>query len=286
MPTDPAKTFRLCLNTSTIRGQKLGIVEEVELAAAAGYQGIEPWIGELTDYQQAGGSLKDLGKRIADLGLKVESAIGFAQWIVDDDQRRAEGLEALKHDMDLVRQIGGTRIAAPPAGATEQSGMDLFVIAKRYRAALEVGQQMGIAPQLELWGFSKTLSRLGELVFVATEAAHPLACMLPDIYHIYKGGSDFAGLKILAGPAMHVFHVNDYPAQPPRDTIRDSDRVYPGDGIAPVTEILTQLYRNGYQGALSLELFNPTYYERPAKEVVETGIRKMREAVARIPAGQ
>jgi 2-keto-myo-inositol isomerase len=30
----------------------------------------------------------DLKKRISDCGLTVESAIGFAEWIVDDDARR------------------------------------------------------------------------------------------------------------------------------------------------------------------------------------------------------
>ena len=77
-----AEPFRYCLNTSTIRGQKLSIVEEVEIAAQAGYQAIEPWIGELDDYAKKGGSLPDLRKRIADAGLTVEDAIGFPTWIV------------------------------------------------------------------------------------------------------------------------------------------------------------------------------------------------------------
>src|SRR5262245_32294019 len=75
--------FGYCLNTSTIRGQKLPLVAEIEIAARAGYQGIEPWVSELDAYMQSGGSLADLSKRIADLGLSVESVIGFAEWIVD-----------------------------------------------------------------------------------------------------------------------------------------------------------------------------------------------------------
>src|SRR5579872_6353562 len=75
------KPFGLMLNTSTIRGQELGIVREVEIAAEAGYDAIEPWMGTLDLYVKNGGSLKDLGKKIRDLGLTVESAIGFAQWI-------------------------------------------------------------------------------------------------------------------------------------------------------------------------------------------------------------
>ena len=109
--------FGYCLNTGTIRGQKLGIIEELEVAAKAGYDGIEPWIDSIHKYKAAGGSLKDLKKRIEDMGISVESAIGFAQWITDDDARRAKGLEQFKRDMDVVGQIGGKRVAAPPAGA-------------------------------------------------------------------------------------------------------------------------------------------------------------------------
>src|SRR4051812_38451854 len=44
-PTErPQDPFTYSLNTSTIRGQNLSIVEEVDIAARAGYQAIEPWI--------------------------------------------------------------------------------------------------------------------------------------------------------------------------------------------------------------------------------------------------
>ncbi|MCS6863120.1 MAG: TIM barrel protein, partial [Abditibacteriales bacterium] len=128
-----SEPFRYCLNTSTIRGQKLSLVQEIEIAAQAGYHGIEPWMREIEDYVRAGGSLKDLAQRIKDLGLTVESAIGFPEWIVDDDARRAKGFEVARRAMDLVAQIGGTRIAAPAAGATDVANLDLHKAAERYR---------------------------------------------------------------------------------------------------------------------------------------------------------
>ncbi len=153
---------RYCLNTSTVRGQKLDLAALVDLAAKAGYDGIEPWMGEITAWRDAGGKLSDMKKRIADAGLAVESAIGFAEWIVDDPERRKAGLENAKSDMDLVAQLGGTRIAAPPAGATKEKMTDLAAIAERYAALCKVGEEVGVLPQLEVWGFSATLSRLGE----------------------------------------------------------------------------------------------------------------------------
>ncbi len=279
----PAKAsrevFLYGLNTSTIRGQKLSLVEEVEVAARAGYQAIEPWVSELEQHQKGGGSLKDLGKRIRDRGLRVESSIAFFAWIVDDAGRRKKALEEARRSMDLVRQIGGKRIAAPPMGATDQPGLNLLRAAERYRALLELGAALGVVPQVELWGFSKCLNRLGEAALVAIESGHPQACVLADVYHLYKGGSNFEGLRLLSPSALHVLHMNDYPATPPRGLITDAQRVFPGDGVAPLKTILRDLRRLGFAGVLSLELFNRDYWKQDAFTVAQTGLKKMKAAV-------
>jgi sugar phosphate isomerase/epimerase len=272
-------TFKYCLNTSTIRGQKLSLVEEIDIAAKAGYQAIEPWISEIEAHVEQGRTLADLKKRIDGNGLTVESAIGFAEWIVDDDARRAKGLERMRHDLELVQQIGGKRIAAPAAGATDVTNLDYMKAAERYRALLALGDHFNVVPQVEVWGFSKTLQRLGQATYVAIESGHPKACVLPDVYHLYKGGSDFEGLKLLNGAKIHVFHMNDYPADPPRDVIDDRDRVYPGDGVAPLTDILRTLQDIGFDGYLSIELFNPTYWRQDALGVARMAIKKV-QAVA------
>lgn len=290
---DDAAPFHFCLNTSTVRdnGKSRPIVQLIEIAAKAGYHAIEPWIAELDVYVKDGHSLKDLGKRIADAGLKVPSAIGFAEWIVEDETRRKKGLETAKRDMDWVQQIGGVKIAAPPLGATGGGSsrddpkasapvFDLVAAADRYRALLELGLSMGVTPEVEVWGFSKTLRRLGEAFLIASECGKLGGCVLPDVYHLYKGGSDFAGLKLLGGAAIGIFHVNDYPKKD-RGSINDADRVYPGDGVAPLTEIFQTLKAIGYKGYLSLELFNRDYWKQDGLTVAKTGLEKMKAAVAK-----
>lgn len=277
--------FGYCLNTSTLSGHKLRFTEVVDIAAKAGYEALEPWIRDLEGYVKEGGSLDDLRKRIADHGMTVESAIGFAAWIVDDPAKRKEALEQSKREMEMVRQIGGKRVAAPPVGATDRTDMDPLVIADRYRALLEVGRQVGVVPQLEVWGFSKTLNRLGIAAAVAIETGHPDACILADVYHLYKGGSGYGGLKLLAGDSMHVLHVNDYPADPPRETISDAQRVYPGDGTAPLDQIFRDLNEMGYRGYLSLELFNRDYWKQDAFQVAKTGLDKTKAAVRKALKG-
>src|SRR5947209_20185086 len=53
--------FGYCLNLSTIQGQKLPLVDQIAVAAKAGYQAIEPWVRDLDRYAKEGGSLKALG---------------------------------------------------------------------------------------------------------------------------------------------------------------------------------------------------------------------------------
>ncbi len=276
--TKPAAgTFRFALNTGTIRGYKLDLPAQIDLAIRAGYAGIEPWISDLAKVAESGGSLKDLGKRCADAGLTVISAIGFAGWAVNDDAARAAGLEQMRRDMGLVAQLGGTHIAASPAGVNKPDvALDRDRAAERYRAVLELGRNSGVIPQLEFWGASANLSRLDQCLYVAARAGHPDACVLADAFHMYKGGSDPASLRLLGRSAAYSFHMNDYPAQPPRETIKDADRIWPGDGIAPLRDILKTFIENRSEPWLSIELFNAEYWKRPAEETARTGLEKMK----------
>jgi len=274
-----AAPFIYCLNTSTISGQKLPLVAEMELAAKVGFSAVEPWIREIEAYVKGGGSLPDLRKRITDLGLSIEDCIGFARWIVDDDADRAKGLEQAKHDMDLAVQIGSKRIAAPPMGATDRTDINLSKVAERYRALLELGDKLGIVAMVELWGHSKTIGTLAEAAHVAIGSHHPKACILPDVYHLYKGGSDPTSLRLLSASAIQMIHFNDYPAEPARQTIKDEHRIFPGEGIAPIAQILKDLRAMGGRTVLSLELFNRQYWKLDAVVCARTGLEKMKAAV-------
>jgi len=275
----PELAFRYSLNTSTISGQKLPLVQEIEIAAKAGYDGIEPWIRELDAHVRGGGALKDLKKLIADKGLFVPSAIGFFDWVVDDEARRAKGLAEAARNMEMLAQLGCQHIAAPPCGA-DKAMIPVEKAAERYSALLELGVKNGVVPLLEVWGHAKTLGRLEEAAQIAAACGKPQACILLDVFHLYKGGSDFAGIRKLKGAMLPAFHMNDYPAAPTPAALDDSKRVYPGDGAAPLAQLFKDLRAIGFSGALSLELFNREYWKQDALAVAKTGLEKMKKAAA------
>jgi len=271
--------FRFSLNMGTLRGHELKLEKEIEVAAQAGYDAIEPWMNRLNRYVQEGGSLKALRQRLADLNLTVEDAIGFAGWGADDDAQRAQGLEQAKKDMDQLAQLGARRMAAPPVGVNQKTEPER--LAERYRKLLELGDQMGVVPVLEFWGRHPIIGKLSTALAIAAESGHAKACVLADVFHMYRGGSPFEGLRLLGPQALPVLHMNDYPAHPPVEKLNDSHRVFPGDGVAPLTEILRHIRSSGAAPVLSLEVFNPEYYKRDALEVARTGLQKMKDVLAK-----
>lgn len=270
------KNFRYCLNTATIRGHKLGLMKELEVVSKAGFTGVELWMDTLQTYLDSGGTLAAVRRRLGDLGLTAENAIGFAEWIVDDDDRRAKGIEQLKKEMNILAEIGCKRTAAPPAGAVDKPGLDLKKAAERYRAILEISDQTGVVPHLELWGFSANLNKLSEVMYVALESGHPKAKVLLDNYHLYKGGSSIDLLKMVSPEAMELFHVNDY-TQIDRASITDADRVLPGDGISPLRKVLQTLKHPTKPLILSVEIFNKKYYEMDPLQAAKLALQKTRK---------
>ncbi len=268
--------FKYSLNMSTIRGQKLGFIKELEVAAKVGFTSVEIWIDTFQTYLQNGGTTTEAKKIIDGLGIKVENAIGFAKWIVDDDATRNAGLNQLQREMELLAKIGCYRVAAPPSGATGLPRIDLNVITDRYRAILQMGEQSGVIPMVEMWGSSQNLKKISQVLYVATESEHKNALVLLDAFHIYKGGSSIDSLPFVGKTAIKVFHINDYPAGIPPARISEPDRVYPGDGIAPLKQILRAIKNPENPVVISLEVFNQTYYAQDALLVAKTGLAKMK----------
>jgi 2-keto-myo-inositol isomerase len=209
--TLPKGSFRFCLNTSTISGQNPGLHHAVEIAVKAGYDGMELWINEIKDYLKQGNSIQSLAKFISAKGVVVENAISFTQWMVDDDDKRKAALAELEEEMKMMAALGCRRIAAPPAGVDKDKPIDFQKAAARYHEILALGRKYKVMPQLEFWGASGTLYNFSQALAIAAAANDRDARILPDIFHLFRGGSGFDGLQLVNGKVIEVIHINDYP---------------------------------------------------------------------------
>lgn len=273
--------FRISLNVSTISGYKLPVSEQIDLCKEAGFGGIELWTRDVELFISQGGTYQDVERRLRNSGLSLENMIGFSSWFADDPRKREDGLLQMRHDMEMTAALGGKFIAAPAQGVSLFDRARSPEYAERYRAILEIGDETGVTPILELWG-AGVLSLLSDTMAIALATGHSKASLLLDFYHLYRGGNSFDSLRLVNGKTLPVFHINDYPEVPARTELKDSDRVFPGDGVCPFKSILPLLYDIGFQGSLSVELFNQNYWETmDVKDVLRKSFEKTTQVIDR-----
>ncbi|MDX2190239.1 MAG: sugar phosphate isomerase/epimerase family protein [Bacteroidota bacterium] len=268
----------ICLDTATIKPAD-GLLKKVEIAAAAGYDAIEPWDWELEEYEKKNGkgSLKELAKIIQSKGLFVPSMIGLWGCLQPTKELFEKNLPATRNRMRMAAEIGCAHVQAIPneIGAN----FDAVFAAKCYRQLLEIGiNEFGIIPSLVFVKYFP-LKTMGQAAQVALDADHPKAKIIPDVFHMYISEGNFEGLKLLNGSIHAIFQFNDAPKNMKREDMGDKDRVFPGDGILPLTTILKDLKASGFKGCVSLELYNEEYYKQDLLQVAKTGLQKTLEVI-------
>jgi 2-keto-myo-inositol isomerase len=90
-----------------------------------------------------------------------------------------------------------------------------------------------------------------------------------DTFFVHQGGTRLADLA--AVPIDRILNVQlaDAKPGPPEKLNMLEDRLFPGEGVARVQDVVSLLYRRGYTGWWTVELFNPDYRRIPAQEVAD-----------------
>lgn len=263
--------FIPCLNTSTIRPVPLS--EKIRLAAAAGFEAIEPWNDDVDAYLKAGGTLESLREELKAAGISVVSMIAVMGWIgCDDAVRDAQRREAIRR-MEQAAALGSPFIvASPPSGR-----VDLDRAARDYRELLEIGRRVGVRPAMEFLGFVEHVKDIATAWEIVQRAGDPDGTVVLDFFHMVRGqSSTIDELRRLPAQKIAIVHLDDVPYRKPFSELTDGDRVYPGDGDIPLDAMIAALRQTGYHGPLSLELFNQEYWSQDPEQVVRTGFEKSR----------
>lgn len=270
----------ISLDTATIRPAET-VADKIRIAAEAGYDGVEPWEGELNAYEENGGNLRDLRRMIEDLGLRVPNVVALWNAIPPTREEWEAVQEAHRRRLRQASEVGATYIQTVLTPARQWNEYDLYWAADRYRDLIELGiNDYNVVPALNFLQFLPHIQKIGQAAAIALNADHPEAKIIPDTFHLYVGGSGWNGLKHFQGHFFAVFQINDVPDQPPREELEDRHRIYPGDGIFPLTEILKDLDAIGYTDFISLQLFNREYWEQDLLEVARTGLEKTLATIA------
>lgn len=255
-------------------GLQLSTRETIELAAAAGFGGVDFLMREVRAEQV---DVDELRVRLEDLGLRAGAWSLPVDWRGDAD-RFAADLEQLPRYAEAAAALGATQTGTWVMPETlTVSGTERHSLATQIAATVELHIQRlgaiariladhGVRLGLEVIGvesfrsgrgvpFVTRLSELDRQLGTLWEASTNLGILL-DGFHLYAAGE---AIEVGFGWGVERIvwvHVADLPASSPRDrhAIQDHDRGLPGEnGAIDTAQLLKRLAESGYSGPVTAE---------------------------------
>ena len=117
------------------------------------------------------------------------------------------------------------------------------------------------------------INTYGQAYDIVKAVDSPNFGIILDFFHFYAMGSKIEDLRASDADKIFMVHIDDVEDYP-LGQATDADRVWPGDGVIYLDEIMQALLAIGYDGVYSLELFRPAYWEMPAEDVIRIGKEK------------
>lgn len=256
--------MRLALNGATIMHSPLA--GDLEIAAQSGFSALEVWAPKLEAYL-CDRTLEELAGRMLALGIQPWCINSIEDITPRDALGRARVIDKLERTAAIARAIGAPSIVVVPGRASAGVGRAAAVsdAVEVLRMMSDVAGEVGLAFEF-LGKPGCSVPTLDMAIEIVTEVDRPNVGMVIDTFHFYAGGSRIADLARVPLDRLFVVHLNGC-EDLPRAELTDAHRLFPGEGVIPIGEILGALKARGFDGTMSIEIFRPEYWEREPLEV-------------------
>jgi sugar phosphate isomerase/epimerase len=225
---------------------------EQDLAAyrAAGAGGIGLWEFKLGDDSAARSLLRESGLAATHCVPAVPSILPLPLMPEGpaEPEGRVEALCASVRRLAAFEPVCVLFLTGP--------GDDRAAVAEGIRAIADEGARSGVRVALEpiqpeFADYWTVVSSLAETAALLDEAERPDVAIMFDTWHLWNTEGVPGEIGLYADRIAGV-HVADW-RDPTRNT---NDRAFPGEGVAPLGEILGALERAGYEGWYDVEIFS------------------------------
>ena len=102
-----------------------------------------------------------------------------------------------------------------------------------------------------------------------------------DIALCAQAGFSAVELSALRGDRLFMVHVSDCPARAPF-TAQRAESYWPGEGDAPLEELLRSVRATGYDGPCSVEVMDPNVLALPAGDAIRRAAETLKPLIARV----
>ena len=247
--------------------------EKLGAIAAAKFDAVEIFENDLLSFA---GTPADVRRMLRELNLGIVTLQPFRDFEGMPEPQRARGFARAERKFDLMQELGCdllmicSNCSADSIGGIDRAAADLRALAERAHA-----RGMRIAYEALAWG--RHINDYRDAWEVVRRADHPAAGLVLDTFHILVRKTDLNAIRAIPRDKIFLVQVADAPLLE-MDYLSWSRhfRNFPGQGDLPVLDFMEALAATGYDGPLSLEIFNDQFRGGSARSVAVDGHRSLR----------
>ncbi|EGO63020.1 sugar phosphate isomerase/epimerase family protein [Acetonema longum] len=273
--------MKICFNQATTM-KKSTLEKDLELCEKYGYDLIEIRLDQLENYLKRH-TVDELAAFFHKSKIKpyAFNALEFITF------RDAAGYQEIKKNLRFLCETGEKihckKIVVVPTFDVGNYTKDR--IKEESMRALndlaDFAEQYGVKLAYEFVGYPNcSVNTFGQTYDIIKTLNRDSVGMVLDCFHFHAMGSKIEDLQQADGQKIFIFHIDDA-EDLPVGALRDSNRLWPGEGAVDLNAVLGTLKKIGYSEMVSVELFRPEYWDWDIEQTIKVGKEKTESVVGK-----
>ncbi|WP_405728067.1 sugar phosphate isomerase/epimerase and 4-hydroxyphenylpyruvate domain-containing protein [Streptomyces sp. NBC_00028] len=261
--------MRTSIATVSLSGS---LTEKLTAASRAGFDGVEIFENDLLASPL---TPEEVRARCADLGLTVDLYQPMRDMEAVPAEVFATNLRRARHKFELMGRLGADTVlvcsSVHPLAVDDDA-----LAAEQLRELAALAEEFGVRVAYEALAWGRHVSTYDHAWNIVEAADHPALGTCLDSFHILSRGSDPKGIEDIPGEKIFFLQLADAPLLA-MDVLQWSRhyRCFPGQGGFDVADLVRSVLHTGYDGPLSLEVFNDVYRQADAGPTAVDALRSL-----------
>jgi 4-hydroxyphenylpyruvate dioxygenase len=246
--------------------------EKLRVIAAAGFDALEIFENDFTCFD---GSASDVATMCADLGLRICALQPFRDFEGMPEPQRRQGFRRIEKKFDLMEELGtDLLLVCSNVSPISLGGIDRA--ADDFRELGERASARGLRVGFEALAWGRHVNDYRDAWEIVRRANHNSIGVILDSFHTLAPSFPVDPIRAIPGDRIFLVQLADAP-QLDLDVLSWSRhfRCFPGQGDLPIRDFMQAIETTGYEGPLSLEIFNDQFRAQSTKEVAIDGMRSL-----------
>jgi 4-hydroxyphenylpyruvate dioxygenase len=249
-----------------------GLDEKLAAAARAGFDGVELFEPDLIASPR---SPDDVRLRAAELGLSIDLYQPFRDFEAVDPDRLARNLRRAEAKFDVMERLGATTMLVC-SNVSPDAIDDDDLAAEHLHALAERAGDRGLRIAYEALAWGRHVDEYDHAWRIVEAAGHPALGTCLDSFHILSRGTPLDAIAAIPADKLFFVQLADAPHLV-MDVLQWSRhyRCFPGQGGFDLEAFVTRVLDAGYDGPLSLEVFNDVFRQADPDRMAVDAMRSL-----------